>query len=162
MRSDFFQHYRHTFRILKNFCPAIWELFLWTRYFWCQKLLNSSAIFAISYFLLRKRIIFFNSVQVISIEIDANQGNIIHKLNLKSDDRLFVQLEIYGIYDINCSTDVLWHYQCPKGQLISKGLFGNERKNLTLLLWNLRSICFCSFFGRNWRHQKDISKLTDL
>ena len=22
--------------------------------------------------------------------------------------------------------------------------------------------CFCSFFGRNWRHQKDISKLTDL
>ena len=23
-------------------------------------------------------------------------------------------------------------------------------------------ICFCSFFGRIWRHQKDISKLTDL
>ena len=22
--------------------------------------------------------------------------------------------------------------------------------------------CFCSFFGGNWRHQKDISKLTDL
>ena len=22
--------------------------------------------------------------------------------------------------------------------------------------------CFCSFFGRNWRHQKDILKLTDL
>ena len=62
---------------------------------------NSSAIFAISYFLLRKRIIFFNSVQVISIEIDANQGNISHKLNLKSDDRLFDQLEIYGTYDIN-------------------------------------------------------------
>ena len=24
------------------------------------------------------------------------------------------------------------------------------------------SICFRSFFGRKWRHQKDISKLTDL
>ena len=32
----------------------------------------------------------------------------------------------------------------------------------TSLLWNLRLTYFCSFFGRNWRHQKDISKLTDL
>ena len=24
------------------------------------------------------------------------------------------------------------------------------------------STCFCSFFGRKWRHQKDILKLTDL
>ena len=24
------------------------------------------------------------------------------------------------------------------------------------------STCFCSFFGRKWRHQKNISKLTDL
>ena len=38
----------------------------------------------------------------------------------------------------------------------------NERTNSTLLLWNLRSTCFRSFLGRNWRHQKDISKLTDL
>ena len=38
----------------------------------------------------------------------------------------------------------------------------NERTNSTLLLWNLRLTCFHSFFGRNWRHQKDISKLTDL
>ena len=38
----------------------------------------------------------------------------------------------------------------------------NERTNSTLLLWYLRSTCFCSFFGRNWRQQKDISKLTDL
>ena len=38
----------------------------------------------------------------------------------------------------------------------------NEQTNLTLLLWYLRSNCFRSFFGRNWRHQKDISKLTDL
>ena len=38
----------------------------------------------------------------------------------------------------------------------------NERMNLTLLLWYLRLTCFRSFFGRNWRHQKDISKLTDL
>ena len=38
----------------------------------------------------------------------------------------------------------------------------NERKNLTLLLWYLRLTCFHSFFGRNWRQQKDISKLNDL
>ena len=30
------------------------------------------------------------------------------------------------------------------------------------LLWYLRLTCFCSFFGRNWRHQKDNSILTDL
>ena len=29
----------------------------------------------------------------------------------------------------------------------------NERTNSTLLLWNLRSTCFRSFFGGNWRHQ---------
>ena len=38
----------------------------------------------------------------------------------------------------------------------------NERTNSTLLLWNLRSTCARSFFGGNWRHQKDISKLFDL
>ena len=38
----------------------------------------------------------------------------------------------------------------------------NERTNSTLLQWNLRSTCFRSFFGGNWRHQKDISKLSDL
>ena len=38
----------------------------------------------------------------------------------------------------------------------------NEWTNSTLVLWNLRSACFCSFFGRNWSHKKDISKLTDL
>ena len=38
----------------------------------------------------------------------------------------------------------------------------NKQMNSTLLLWYLRSTCFRSFFGRNWRHQKDISKLTDL
>ena len=30
----------------------------------------------------------------------------------------------------------------------------NQRTNSTLLLWYLGSTCFCSFFGRNWRHQK--------
>ena len=38
----------------------------------------------------------------------------------------------------------------------------NERRNSTLLLWYLRLTCFRSFFGENWRHQKDVSKLTDL
>ena len=37
----------------------------------------------------------------------------------------------------------------------------NELTNSTSLLWCLRSTRLCSFFGRNWRHQKDISKLTD-
>ena len=55
-----------------------------------------------------------------------------------------------------------------KGQLISKAncqavnSSKNEQMNSTLLLWCLRLTCFCSFIGRNWRHQKDISKLTDL
>ena len=43
-----------------------------------------------------------------------------------------------------------------------KFLTKNERMNLTLLLWYLRLTCFRSVFGRNWRRQKDISKLTDL
>ena len=30
------------------------------------------------------------------------------------------------------------------------------------VLWYLRLICFCSFFGRIWRHQHDILKLIDL
>ena len=34
--------------------------------------------------------IFTIKLEVISIEIDKNQGNIIHQLNQKSDDRLFV------------------------------------------------------------------------
>ena len=38
----------------------------------------------------------------------------------------------------------------------------NEQINLTLLLWYLMLTCFRSFFGKNWCHQKDISKLTDL
>ena len=36
------------------------------------------------------------------------------------------------------------------------------KTNSTLLLWFLRSTCFRLFFGGNWRHQKYISKLTDL
>ena len=28
--------------------------------------------------------------------------------------------------------------------------------------WYLKSTCFCSFFGRNLSHQKDISKLSNL
>ena len=35
----------------------------------------------------------------------------------------------------------------------------NEQTNSTLLLWNLRSTYFRLFFGGNWRHQKNISKL---
>ena len=57
-----------------------------------------------------------------------------------------------------------------KGQLISKCLFGvfnffqkmNESIQLYYDAWCLRSTCFCPFFWRNWRRQKDMSKLTDL
>ena len=48
---------------------------------------------------------------------------------------------------------VFWGYQFPPK---------NQRTNSTLLLWYLRSTCFRFFLGRNWRHQKDFSKLTDL
>ena len=49
-----------------------------------------------------------------------------------------------------------------------KGLLGilksskKRTKNSIQLLWYLRLTCFCSFFGRIWRHQQDISKLGDL
>ena len=36
------------------------------------------------------------------------------------------------------------------------------KKKSTLLLWYLKLNCFCSFFWDNWRHQKGISKITDL
>ena len=56
----------------------------------------------------------------------------------------------------------------PKGQKKSKCFFKptfppiNDQTNSTLLLWNLRPTFFRSFLKRNWRNQKDISKLTDL
>jgi hypothetical protein len=46
--------------------------------------------------------------------------------------------------------------------LMSTFLPKNKRTNSTLLQWYLISTCFRLFFGRNWRHQKNISKLTDL
>ena len=55
-----------------------------------------------------------------------------------------------------------------KGQIKLKQFFKpmfppkNKWTNSALLLWNLRSTCFHSIFGGNWRHQKDILKLTDL
>ena len=52
-----------------------------------------------------------------------------------------------------------------KGQFISKYLFGvfqkMNKKNWLTALWYLKSFFFAPFL-RNWRHQKDISKLTDL
>ena len=36
-----------------------------------------------------------------------------------------------------------------------------QKTNKPIRLYYL-STCFCSFFGRKWRHQKDISKSTDL
>ena len=33
----------------------------------------------------------------------------------------------------------------------------NEQMNATLLWWYLMLTCFCSYFGRNWWQQKDIS-----
>jgi hypothetical protein len=49
-----------------------------------------------------------------------------------------------------------------KDFLVSSILSNNERKKSTLLLWYLRSTCFRLFFGRIWRHQKDILKLTEI
>ena len=57
------------------------------------------------------------------------------------------------------------------GQLISKGLFGilnfpkkrMKKFDFTMIQTGyIRSTYFRSFFGRNWRLQKDILKLTDL
>ena len=38
----------------------------------------------------------------------------------------------------------------------------NKQTNSTLLLWYLRSTCFRLFIGRNWRHQNEISKSSDI
>ena len=35
----------------------------------------------------------------------------------------------------------------------------NKRRNSTLLLWNLRLTCFCSFYGGNWRQQNDFGMI---
>ena len=63
-------------------------------------------------------------------------------------------------------------YLSSKGQLISKGLFGingilnspknwTKKFNFTTMILQVTT-CYRLFFGRNWRHQKDVSKLTDL
>ena len=45
--------------------------------------------------------------------------------------------------------------------LLQKTKNKNEWIRLYYYRWYLRSTCFCSFFFRgNWKHQKDISKLT--
>ena len=55
-----------------------------------------------------------------------------------------------------------------KGQLISKGLFGilnsskKQTKKFDLTIMIPQVDLFLFVFGRIWRHQKDISKLTDL
>ena len=67
-------------------------------------------------------------------------------------------------------TPKLFNETTVKGQKMSKWFFfqvdvsskKNQRRNSTLLLWNLRLTCFRLFFGGNWRHQKDISKSSDL
>ena len=62
----------------------------------------------------------------------------------------------------------LWVNRGPyKGQLISKGLIGNlilpqnERK-IKLYYDSSGRLDLRSFFGRNSRYQRDISRLTDL
>ena len=56
-----------------------------------------------------------------------------------------------------------------KGQLISKGIFGilnsskKTNENIQLYYYDTSGrLVFIRFFGRNWRHQKDISKLTNF
>ena len=62
---------------------------------------------------------------------------------------------------------VIWYYM-TKGQLISKYLFvifnssekWTKKFDFTTPVPQVKLCLF--FFGENWRHQKDISKLTDL
>ena len=52
-----------------------------------------------------------------------------------------------------------------KGQIISKAncqvMNSSKKTNQWIWLTTMRRV-FVGFFGRNWRHWKDISKLTDL
>ena len=61
--------------------------------------------------------------------------------------------------------DICWIVEFPKGQLISKAncqAVNSSKKQTNELFFIYYAPCFCLFLGRNWRHQKDISKLTDL
>ena len=52
-----------------------------------------------------------------------------------------------------------------KGQTKSKCFFQADvflQKTKKRIKFYYYETCFCSIFGGNWRHQKDISKLTDL
>ena len=58
-----------------------------------------------------------------------------------------------------------WVMKDIKGQLISKCLFGFfnflQKTNKRIQFYYYETFCR-SFFGRNWRQQKDIYNLTDI
>ena len=55
-----------------------------------------------------------------------------------------------------------WNYwRSEKFEMISSSQRKKKKVNEQIRRYYL-STCFCSFFGRRWRHQKDISKLIDL
>ena len=61
-----------------------------------------------------------------------------------------------------CWKFLLWNYwRSEKFEMISSSQRFFQKVNEQIRRYYL-STCFCSFFGRRWRHQKDISKLTDL
>ena len=53
----------------------------------------------------------------------------------------------------------------PKGQVISKANcqdVNSSKKRTNEFVFTTMQRVFVPFFGRNWRHQKNISKLSDL
>ena len=78
---------------------------------------------------------------------------------------IFIFLKKFCVWGLNCYIFVIY-FLCNliKVRQIWDDFFKPTflpKKNEQIRLYYL-STCFCSFFGGKWRHQKDISKSTDL
>ena len=68
--------------------------------------------------------------------------------------RLFLRL-----FSFNLLTHFFWRSVNFESKLSSSEFFQKTNEWIQLYYY---ATCFCSFLGRNWRHQKDITKSPDL
>ena len=80
----------------------------------------------------------------------------------------FLDYLLMNTADHKLIKEEFFYYCLDKGQLISKGLFGilnspkkqTKKIDFTTMVPHVKLFLF--IFWENWKHQKDISKLTDL